>query len=172
MQAPIVWVRRSAKKSVPLHLHLKPVAKQRYNNIEKELLEAVYYFFHVGLKERQTIAYWYHVADSLSREPANNTLNTKYVFGYESQSFFGVINYPRKWSKANQSPKTCSCSSPSEIRLNDWTVHKSEVSSSGKPYWCFKNDTFIHTGMPFYQNRLIIPESLRVEFLNLLHRSH
>lgn len=56
--------------------------------------------------------------------------------------------------------------------LQGWPSHKSNVPPDMKKYWDIKDEMYVHRNVLFFRKRLIIPSSLRQEFLKLTHRSH
>jgi hypothetical protein len=52
-----------------------------------------------------------------------------------------------------------------------WPAFKN-LPTDIKPYWNFKEDLFVHDGVIYKCDRIVIPKSMRESILSLLHESH
>lgn len=55
---------------------------------------------------------------------------------------------------------------------NGWPSEKSDLPEEVKPYWQFQNEITSIDNLMYKGQKLIIPENLRKEMLNLIHESH
>ena len=54
-----------------------------------------------------------------------------------------------------------------------WPLYKSLVTNlKVKQYWHIRQDIFLDDGLLLYNSRLIIPESLKSQFLKIIHNVH
>lgn len=113
-----------------------------------------------------------NIADTLSRDSSNDNINTHYL--EEHLKVFSVLSI----TPANESRLKCAIDQDNELKKLKYYVqqgfpsHKSNVPTEIKRYWPIRSDIYINEDILFYKNRTIIPETLKHEFLELLHRSH
>lgn len=55
---------------------------------------------------------------------------------------------------------------------NGWPDHKKKVPTDLKQFWSIRNYIFLHENILFYNKRLIIPDTVKQEFMEFLHKSH
>lgn len=53
-----------------------------------------------------------------------------------------------------------------------WPSDISKVALEAQPYFQIRNDIYVFDGLAFYNNRIIVPKSLRAQMLNFLHETH
>ena len=56
--------------------------------------------------------------------------------------------------------------------FNGWPANKQDVPDPVMPYWNIRDELSTYNGIVFNGERIIIPESLRAEILEILHKSH
>ena len=56
--------------------------------------------------------------------------------------------------------------------FNGWPANKQDVPDPVMPYWNIRDELSTYNGIVFKGERIIIPESLRAEILEILHKSH
>lgn len=56
--------------------------------------------------------------------------------------------------------------------LNGWPVDKNKLSFNTKFLWKIRNNLFLEDGLIFFDDRLYVPQNLRVMIMNHLHVSH
>lgn len=59
-----------------------------------------------------------------------------------------------------------------ECCIKGWPPHKSKVKDEIKFYYKFRNDIILDNGILYFNERIIVPNSLRLQMLELLHESH
>lgn len=112
------------------------------------------------------------IPDTLSRDPVKDVINTDYL--ENDLKVYSVIST----SKENQLRLQKEIDYDLVLQkikyyvLNGWPTHKSSVPENVKPFWPVRHSIYLHENVLFYQKRLIIPESLKPEFLNIIHQSH
>lgn len=113
------------------------------------------------------------VPDTLSRDPVKETINTDYLDN--NLRVFSIIST----SKENEKRLIQAIAEDETLQkvkyytLHGWPQHKSSVSpTSVKKYWHIRDEIFVHKDILFFQKRIIIPEALKEEFLNIIHQSH
>ncbi|XP_031333939.1 uncharacterized protein K02A2.6-like [Photinus pyralis] len=112
------------------------------------------------------------VPDALSRDPTDDIINTEYL-----DSKFKLFSVIAVKPETENKIKEAVHADPILIEiknyvLHGWPKHQIQVSDGVKQYWPVRNDTHLHENLLFYQKRLILPASLRNEFLNLIHKYH
>ena len=112
------------------------------------------------------------VPDTLSREPTVQRVNTDYLDS--DLKIYSIIAVRPETEKKiidaiNNDPVLQKIK---HYVMNGWPEHKSNVSPELKKYWSIKNDIYLHMNVLFYGKRLVLPEILRGEFLELIHRYH
>ena len=53
-----------------------------------------------------------------------------------------------------------------------WPHHKANTSTAIRQYWHLRGDLHIAEGLMFYGEKVVIPEALKPEMLELIHESH
>ena len=56
--------------------------------------------------------------------------------------------------------------------LVGWPEQRSETPIQNREYWICREDIFLHNGILFKSQRIIIPKSLRPEIISRSHASH
>lgn len=112
------------------------------------------------------------IPDTLSRDPSGDVYNTKYL--ESNLQVFAVIstskeNAARLENEIDQDP---TLQKVKYYAIHGWPLHKSNVPCSVKKYWSIRNEIFLHKNVLFFKKRILIPESLKQEFLDLIHQSH
>lgn len=112
-------------------------------------------------------------ADALSRDPTGETIDTKYL-NEDILHVHSVLITTKEKAK-----RLTDATNEDEILhkikyyvFNGWPHHKSNLDSELKSFWSIKDDIFCHDEVLFYKKRLIVPKSLRNEFLSLIHQNH
>ena len=59
-----------------------------------------------------------------------------------------------------------------EVVESGWPDHRKDVDPLIGVYWDFKEDIAMHDSLLFKGDRLIVPESMRVEILKVIHQGH
>lgn len=59
-----------------------------------------------------------------------------------------------------------------EFCLNGWPKDKTKLKDDLKYYFKFRNEIFLENGVLFYNERIMVPKSLKIDMLNQLHESH
>lgn len=112
------------------------------------------------------------IPDTLSREPLPEMIDTNYLDN--NLRVFTVISTSKE--NADRLKKAISqdaiLQKVKEYVVQGWPEHKKSVQLDIRKYWDIKNDIFLHQDVLFYRNRLIIPNTLREELLNIIHQSH
>jgi len=112
------------------------------------------------------------IADTLSRDPTEEIFDTKYL--EENLRVYSIIvttpeNEKRLKEALNSDPVLKIVKNYVE---KGWPTHKTNVPVAVKKYWFIRNEIFLHKDILFYKRRIIVPESLKQEFLTLLHEAH
>ncbi|GFS20133.1 retrovirus-related Pol polyprotein from transposon 297-like Protein [Elysia marginata] len=55
---------------------------------------------------------------------------------------------------------------------NGWPSHKGTTEPQVQPFWNLRHYLHVENGIVFYENRMVIPESMRKDILQKLHSSH
>lgn len=112
------------------------------------------------------------VADTLSRAPSESKIDTDYLD--QNLRVHSII----ATTEENNLRLLAAISEDATLEKlkvytsNGWPSHKSNASSLVKNFWQYRNEIYIHDNIIFYKKRLVIPESLKAEFLTLLHKAH
>lgn len=112
------------------------------------------------------------IPDTLSRDPISDVINTDYL--ENNLKVFSIL----ATSKENEARLKQAIDEDETLQtikfyvLNDWPKHKSAVRSDIKKFWHVKDDIYLHKDILFYKKRIIVPESLKAELLNIIHQSH
>jgi len=55
---------------------------------------------------------------------------------------------------------------------NGWPNSKSRITPESMPYWKLRNDIFVEDGLIIFEDKVIVPVSLRAKALTALHAAH
>lgn len=112
------------------------------------------------------------IPDTLSRDPVSDVIQTDYL--ETNLRVFSIL----ATTEENEARLIRAVEEDAALQrvkyyaINGWPHHKSNVGSDVKQYWSIRHDIFVHKNVLFYKKRLLIPESLRAEFLELIHQTH
>lgn len=53
-----------------------------------------------------------------------------------------------------------------------WPNHKSSVQANVKQYWPIRHDIYLHSDVLFYKKRILVPDAIKNEFLEIAHKTH
>ena len=59
-----------------------------------------------------------------------------------------------------------------KVIFNGWPENKQDMPDAVMPYWNIRDELSTYNGIVFKGERIVIPESLRAELLEILHKSH
>ena len=113
-------------------------------------------------------------ADCLSRDPQNKFIDTNYLDGE-----FSVVSSILTASENQINIIKDHVMNDETLRIikqyceSGWPLYKSLVTNlKVKQYWHIRQDIFLDDGLLLYNSRLIIPESLKSQFLKIIHNVH
>ena len=113
------------------------------------------------------------VADTLSRSPNNDSFCTDNLD--TNLHVYSVITTSNE-NVQRITNETKNDATLQEIRSyieNGWPIHKSCVKNCEiKKYWSIRNELYVHDEVLFFKRRIIVPFSLRQEFLLVVHKSY
>lgn len=82
------------------------------------------------------------------------------------------ISEKRQRQFCNETEKDDVLNELKNVILNGWPNRKDDLQEKIKFFWKFRNDLYCENGLIFFNERIIIPEILRNEMLDLLHNGH
>lgn len=147
---------------------LKPVCKIGSPRLKRLRLKLLTYHLNVYYVPGKLL----HFADMLSR----NSLNyTEYDKGMNNVVHSVTVHLPmsseRKFKFINETEKDCILSLLKKYYLEGWP-EENKISKECKDYYRIKEDIYFESGLAFYQNKIIVPQTLRSYVINLIHEGH
>lgn len=117
------------------------------------------------------------ISDLLSRSYINSSCQNSDEFSEEIVHCIGLSKYVQISDVRKASIKLHTANDPCLINVmsyvkNGWPKHIKNVFNEAKCYFSLRNEITEDEGLLFYNDRVIIPRSLRNELLNKLHESH
>ncbi len=59
-----------------------------------------------------------------------------------------------------------------EVILNGWPQYRHETPTETHPFWDFRDEMAVYDNVVFRGERVVIPQSMKSEMLNVIHQSH
>jgi hypothetical protein len=139
--------------------------------LRRMLMELAGYEFELVYKRGTEIV----IADTLSRVHYQNvdiSVNTTAFdpFTEVLEVIFQTDSAKEKYIQATSND--AELSGLKQFVTQGWPVHKQQCNGIGKLYWKYRNEISVNNNLLFYDDRLIIPLSMRAEVLSKLHKSH
>lgn len=157
------------------HRPLENIFKKPLNEIplrlQRMMLQLQNYDIEVQYKPGKEL----YLADALSRNFINNL---DYIQDREIEAHVGLVltalDIPTDKIKTYQSEtnKDETLKLLKTYILEGWPNNKTEVHDFVKPYYNHKHELFIINNLIFKNNRLVIPQQMRREFLKRIHYNH
>ena len=121
-----------------------------------------------------------YVADTLSRafpltaSPNNCTADVNEKFDYVVHAV--VKNFPIATSKLDEIKEATASDDTMQTVIrycqHEWPRAQRNVPSDCRKYWHIRVTLYVHDGVVFTNDRIVIPAKLRPEMLKLIHESH
>ncbi len=118
-----------------------------------------------------------YTADTLSRAPSVETSDDHVSLQGEVETFVAAVaaNLPASAERLEayriSQTRDATCSQVVKFCQSEWPA-KQRISTELKPYWEVREHLTVCNGLLMYDNRIVVPESLRRETLQKVHEGH
>jgi hypothetical protein len=134
--------------------------------LQKMLLQLQRYNFTLVYKPGKEL----YIADTLSRAYLPNT-DTEEEDGFEVMELMCISE--RRAEQLREVSQECDIHKElSKNILNGWPENSNRLPQKLKPYFAFRDELTIENGIILKSHRVLIPQSLRKEYLKELHLGH
>lgn len=113
-----------------------------------------------------------HIADALSR--ACNNIEIENHTDNSLNEIIHTLNISdvRKMEFEKETENDVVLRELRNVCKMGWPNNKNKVNETIKFYWSKQNNIFLENNLLFYDNRIMVPSSMRIKMINLVHESH
>lgn len=113
-----------------------------------------------------------HIADALSRACDNIEIESNTDNSLNEIIHSLNISDNRRVEFEKETEKDVVLRELKNVCKLGWPKNKSKVNETIKFYWSKQNNIFLENNLLFFDNRIMVPSSMRIKMLNLIHESH
>ena len=117
-----------------------------------------------------------HVADALSRAYIDDDADCGFIDDIEVMVHSVTQNFPGSSERLEQirsaTADDATLQRLYQVMMNGWPELRRSVPEDVRPYWNMRDEISMSDGLVFAGERIVIPESMRQEMLQILHEPH
>lgn len=108
-----------------------------------------------------------YIADSLSRAPTNDKIDTSYLEN-GAEVVYSLVTFAKDEVLDKHKAVTGADNALQKVRYyieNGWPEHKNKCDVEAQPFWDKRYELQLFEGLFYMENRLVIPKDLRTDIL-------